>query len=494
MSTVDLDTFVDLDTLKDILEESRYGDFVCANAGPDADPLDLRKRTKEVYRKNALNLYGKDKLDYITRRYGYGKTFSGAIDVMKGLDSKFVQKIAIGTSLLRVQDLLPHLGDQKPEDLTFEQLERYLNKINPIQYKGETIIPYVATIPHNFFWFYDSAEETKELVQLNPSSRKQTTPEGKAEILAKGFATRELEVGDIFYYGKSLYYVHDTIVTGKGFIGYYFRPLTKKQEDTDPIISMGPTKFYFAGLDASSTIIEDLKKEIGKNAYLDARPHIMQWLLDIQSRDEKAVGNNFSLAATLWQYILSDFHEYCKSGKLFCSTGVCMQTAEKFYKRYKKNPTELKLDYYRIDLKEDGGDWCDHLGEAFIGLGVNHENFKPKLQYIDPDPRIKFKGIAAKHVQRFYSVEDYPFTPKKIETDKLQVHFYNKARGNSVYIYERVRQLVGPYLLVPILSTLVYLGRLICPSRSKAKAEALATQFFHPNFNEENYKNCMLMG
>jgi len=218
----------------------------------------------EVYKKNALNLYGQDKLDYLTHRYGYGDTFSLAIDKMKGLDSKFVQKIAIGTSLFRVQDLLPFLGDQKPEDLTFDQLERYFHKLNLIQYKGETIIPYVKTIPHKFSsqLFNAPAEETKELVQLNPISRKQTTSEGKAEILAKGFAPRELEVGDVFYYGKSLYYVHDTIVTGAGFIGYYFRPLTKKQEDTVPIISMGPTKFYFSGLDASSTIIEDLKTEI----------------------------------------------------------------------------------------------------------------------------------------------------------------------------------------------------------------------------------------
>lgn len=490
-------SYVDLDLLEDILDASRYGDLVCANASSDADRPELREKTKEIYKKNALNLYGGDKLDYLTHHYGYGDTFSSALDQMKGLDSNFVQKIAIGTSLFRMQDLIPFLGDQKTEDLTFDQLERYFHKINPIQYRGETIIPYVATTPNNFYsrLLYNSAEERKELVQLNPISRKQTTLEGKAEILAKGFATRELEKGDIFYYGKSLYYVHDLIITGSGFVGYYFRPLTKMQEDTDPIIAMGPTKFHFAGLDATSTIIEDLKKEIGKEAYLIARPHIKQWLLDIHNRGEKAVGNNFSLAATFSQHAVADFHEDWKAIICFCSTGVSMETAEKFYKRYEKNPTPLEIIYYRIndDDEKDGGDWCDHLGEASVGLGVKNDDLKCKVVYIDPEPESEFLGIAAVHTQRFFSDENSPFTLKTVESDDVQIHLYNKARGNSIYIYEKVRQFAGPFFVAPILTILVYIGRLIFPSRAKAKAEALATKFFHPSFNEENYKNCMLV-
>lgn len=485
-----------VDIIGEIQEESHYEtDVICCNVYSDADRPELKEKTKEVYRKSALEFHGEQKLDDIVARYGYKKSFSKTLEDMKGLDPYFVRKIAIGTTRFRIKDLTPHLDGKRPESIPFDRKERLFKQINPNPCFGKRIIPYIPTTPHTLKsqFFYDPALQDKELVQLNAISKKLTSRIEMDEILAKGFVPRDLEKGDIFYYGKNHYQVYDIIVTATGFVGYAFKPLSEDQKELDPIIAIGPTKFYFAGLDASKTIIDDLGSEMGDKGYFEARAHVQQWLLDHNFCKEQVRLVCFSLGSVYAQRILTDFHEKVKEATFFCSPGVSLKRADIFCKRYEKNPTPLKITYYRISSK-DGDDWCDHLGEAFIGLGVKNSDLEVNIGYIEPHPELELPFIAGMHTQRYFSDENARFDLTWVEKEKVQEHLFNESRGKRFYLYEKVRQLAGPYFLVPILSCIISIGRFFCPSRAQAKAKQLATKFFHPEFDIKDYQRPMLTG
>lgn len=485
-----------VDIIGDFQEESYFeSNEICLNAYSDANRPELKEKTKEVYRTKALELYGEEKLDALAYRYGYGRTFSKAILDMKGLDPYFVRKVAIGTSRFCVRDLTSHLGGQRPESISFERKEKLFKQINPNPCLGKKIIPYIPTTPHTLKsqLFYDPAEEDKELVQLNAVSKKLTSRVAMDEIIAKGFVPRDLEKGDIFYYGKNHYQVYDIIVTATGFVGYAFKPLSQDQEQLDPIIAIGPTKFYFSGLDASSTILDDLGHEMGEQGYDVARPHIQRLLADKNFCKDQARLACFSLGSVYAQKIITDFHHKIKEATFFCSPGVSLKTAEIFCRRYEKNPTNLKITYYRIESKE-GGDWCDHLGEAFIGLGVKNPMLDINIGYIEPHPDLELPLIAGMHTQRYFSDENARFNQTWIPKEQIQTHLFNESRGKSFYIYEKVRQIAGPYFLKPFFSTIAYICHIFNPSRAQNKAKNLVTKFFHPTFKQQDYNTPMLTG
>jgi len=444
--------------------------------------LDLQQKTKDVFFKRALDLFEEDKLNRVCQRY-YSKNFVDLYKQEGVLTASFVNKLAIGLSRFNEREFKHLLNDQNIEELSLGKIQKLLRIINPIPFKGRPIEPWIDTFPSKLkaMVFNDYSLQDKELVQLNNVCQKLEDQKAMDEMLAKGYASRDLEIGDILAYGKSYYKVYDVLVTGEGLSAYALLPLIKDQEHTEPIIAFPGTKFYPSGTDAASTVINDLERSMGYSGYNAGRPFLRKWLFDKNFCKDKVRLVGFSLGGIYAQMLVADYPEMIYEAVVFSSPGVSPTTVDRFYKNINKAKGPLSLTYYRVH-----GDSCDYFGELFVGIDVKTENVNIDVGIIYPYEELNLPGTAP-HTHRFFSESHDRCDLEMVAKNKVQRQLMNQMREGTD-LSEKLRKVVGPYLLKPIMLFFKYVSSLIYTPRADEKVKRLNRTFFHESFEVTKVK------
>lgn len=164
---------------------------------------------------------------------------------------------------------------------------------------------------------------------------------------------RELDVGMLIPAPKSkggepqFYRVGGKLITGEGMVSYWLIPATKKT-DLEPVRFYRGTTTHVAEIDASSTIITDLEKNIGERAWNSGQKYapLIKILLP---KTPKIAGH--SLGSILAQYDLIDNPDIRKA-YLYNGPGISESQVEAFNMRMRKANTN-KVELIIRDCHKD---------------------------------------------------------------------------------------------------------------------------------------------
>lgn len=442
----------------------------------DVALVEQQEKTKRIFFEACITVYGEKKLDQVCKRY-YGISFSSLMSQKGPLKASVVQNLELGASYLTISDLKnKFLDNQDLFDLTPEELKSWVDKINPIPYTGIPIRN-IDSNPSEFhaLFFYNRALQDKELLQLFLKMKQLEDTPSKDELLAKGIIYRDLDEGDLIYYGKDLFYVYQTIITGHGFIAYCLKPLCKSS-DEPPIIAFRGTQVFFSGLDAISVLKNNTEPHIGTTAYYSGKDHLEKVLSDPDfcTKDQKVKVIGFSFGALLAERSIADFPEKIKKASLFSALGVDDITANRFLENVNqrfKETDSIEITYYRVDC-----DSFDSFGGYLIGHGAKDNRIDVDLYYISPYLNFPTGGFA--HTYRFFSegIDCYSLT--RVEKEKLDEHLDNSKRGIWVLGAELVRKAIGPYFLSPFFQMVKVVKRSLFGWRAEDKVSKLSKVLF----------------
>ncbi len=423
---------------------------------------DENRRTISCFTKYLIDRLGADRLQRICSRYSLD------LDQMekKGspLLSRDVAKIVIGTQSLNVADindfLLKAQGGDDPRfigkssfaDLdpslfaeVCASLQNSLGNWQVEEIRGEPSkisgrpgkISGRPTEQLSNFYFdpFLADRERLKLVKEHPLDHFETFVHNMVARVIK----REMEVGTLIPAPNNLnnkfpqfYYVSAKVVTGKGIVSYLVHPASK-DTDLKPMRLFRGTSPRNSDLDAISTMITDLEKDLGRSAYESGIPYdtTISEILSSQGLTVPEIEAGHSLGSTIAQYRLANTN-HVKTAYLYCGPGLPEQEVEKFNK--KTSPVHLVI-------RKSKNDPFSKLGGVHIGYQAPENVIVEFLKYHGP----KKKLGQNPHITVWGKEKYYHGVEGGISPYLRDLRLYNKNRRS-----ERIRSLLGPFAAVPL--------------------------------------------
>lgn len=464
------------DCLDAAIEVTEEYSFLC---DPFNDFTDVEGRTWSAYLTAAKDLHGAKKIEELLEKYKID-TSNTALNLKQVID------IEKGASILKVEEIAKKVFSGPVTDLTDQEISdvittNFPNFTFPKVAKEITSTPswLTALVRHNRMLM------DQEIRQLLDRLDVENNQDAADELLVKGLIPRELDLGTVFKFPineitSCYYFVYAEIMTGDGAVVYGFKPLSD-HSDALPIIACRGTLFYPSGLDAISTIINDLETNIGASAYESAKKEIDELISDpnFRKQDQLLLLKGFSLGGALCEEIACDNPHLIGGMSLFSPLGIKYDRVKSFanWVNAQDENYELTISHHRV-----AGDCCDHLGDALLGLGIEHKNVNVSLTYVYPYSCLNIPPFGAAHSMRFLSSVDKEheehYDIRNIIGPRLQTHLDNCKRGTWVWAYKAFRDIGGPYILCPLLKGARYLSRNCFPSRGADRVEKLRKYAF----------------
>jgi len=398
-------------------------------------------RAISCFKKYLVDTLGKERLQRICSRYTMD------LDAMekKGspLLSRDMAKIVVGAKNVSVEDINEHILRNQADP-------RFMGKNSFIQLDAATLSEVQSLLAKRFddLWtvspilspmsgrptewfsriFFDPFLADRERLQLmeeHPTDSYETFVHNMTARVIK----REMNVGTLVPAPthpdgrKQFYYVSAKIVTGKGMVSYILHPATA-DTNLEAIRLFRGTSPRNSDVDAISTMITDLEKDLGRSAYESGAPYepIIQQKLGLPPLE-----GGHSMGSTLVQYRLANM-DHIRKAFLYCGPGLPEKEVDKFNA---KNPAvHLVIRTTSKDLWNTMGD--AHLGyQAPENVHVDFRKYYPPFKPHGDNPHVTVWGKE----KYYYGIEG------GMASEFRDIELHSKLRPK-----ELIRSLLGPLI------------------------------------------------
>lgn len=360
------------------------------------------RRTLALFKNYLIDALGPERLQRICCRYSID------LDEMrqKGspLLSRDVAKIAIGTKCVSVEDIEAFIqrahvanppdprfiGRDHFSDLDSETLASAIRALsNPFSASwGVAAIDKEITgrptewISRFFFDPFLVDRERLQLVEENPTDQFEVFIHNMVARVIK----REMDVGALIPAPNhpdgrvQFYYVSAKLVTGKGMVSYILHPATR-DTSLEPIRLFRGTSGRNSEIDALSTVITDLEKDLGRSAYESGNAY-ERILQERHIQPETEAGH--SMGSTVVQLRLANM-DHIRTAYLYSGPGIPEEEVEKFNQ---KNPA------VRLVIRRTENDGWHKFGEVHLGyrappnVEVDFLKFHAPNDSFGPNPHV----------------------------------------------------------------------------------------------------------
>lgn len=149
------------------------------------------------------------------------------------------------------------------------------------------------------------------------------------------------------------YYVSGKLATGRGMVSYILHPATRDTQ-LEPIRLFRGTSTRNSELDALSTVITDLERDLGRSAYQSGLPYEQR----IQQRlGVIAIEGGHSMGSNLVQHRLAAM-DHIRTAYLYAGPGITMQEVTRFNER---NP------HVHLIIRQANSDRASRVGQTHLG-------------------------------------------------------------------------------------------------------------------------------
>lgn len=403
---------------------------------------DENRRTVLCFKKYLVDALGGDRLQRICNRY--------SLDLEKmeqtgaALLSRDVAKIVVGAQCVTVEDINEHIrkanaandprfiGKNSFLDLdtrTLAEVELALSKPFQDQWQVAEISGRISGRPTEWLsrFYFDpflADRERLKLMEDHPLDRFETFVHNMVARVIK----RDMNVGTLIPAPnhpdgrKQFYYVSARVVSGKGMVSYLLHPAAN-DTNLEPIRLFRGTSPRNSDLDALSTVITDLEKDLGRTAYESGL------IYDQVIRDklvEPKMEGGHSLGSTVVQYRVANL-QHIEKAFLFCGPGLPEREVEKFNRQ--NRPVHLIVRHVINDWVTVGD---AHLGyQAPPNVRVDFLKYHGPKKHNGEDPHVT---VWSKEPY-LYGVEA-GMTPEKRDQE-----LFHKFKTS-----EKVRSFFGPLI------------------------------------------------
>lgn len=417
---------------------------------------DENRRTVSCFKQYLVDTLGLERLQRICTRYTLDLN---EMERRGGpLLSRDVAKIVVGAKSLTVEDINEYILGAQAEP-------RFAGKNSFLELDTQTLAEVHLALNHPFAGRWEIAPITKRITGrptewfsrvvfdrfLADRERLQLMEEHGADSfetfihnMTARIIKREMDVGTLISAPdrpdgkKQFYYVSAKVVTGKGMVSYLFHPASN-DTNLEPMRLFRGTSARNSEIDALSTMITDLERELGRTAYESGKVYdpIIQEKLVVPT-----VEGGHSMGSTLVQYRLANM-DHIRTAYLYCGPGLPEKEVKKFNE---KNPQ------VQLIIRRAVKDRWHALGDAHLGYQA------------PPNVQVDFK--------KYHAIE---------RADEFDLHVSVWSREPSIYVMdagdpaelyhkddarERIRSLFGP-LLAKILHLFKQCARVLLNSRAK---------------------------
>lgn len=429
------------------------------------------RRTVEAFKSYLVERLGEHRLRRLCTRVGVD--LDEKIRCSEALFSADIAKVVVGAQDVTIQDMEGALlGVQRGESWVsflpsslrselvherrflylspdlFSRLRSALSTVFSSQWKVERIqrkITGKATETLANF-FHDPFLARRERLQLGEGlpllGRK-----AFYEILAKRVIKKEMEVGDLVpayrnETGSCFFRVAARLITAEGLISYTLVPATYRMPLSSIRLFRG-SSFHPSHLDALSCLVTDLETDFGRSAYESGR--VFERHLREVAPVSVEIGH--SLGGTIVQYRASEDPSRLQELFLFNSPGVSREAVERFRVH---NPC------ISLIIRESKHDSLQRLGAYLLGyqapMHVRIDYLKCRM--VD---RLRDTGPHS----FFISELSNPVIKSNYTREKLDRKFDHLRKGK----WEKIRRIIGPYLLSPLFAAIKAISRAIFGAR-----------------------------
>lgn len=201
--------------------------------------------------------------------------------------------------------------------------------------------------------------------------------EAALEILTKSWIYRESNVNDLVPMPHpddptviTYYKVAQKIITGEGFTAALLVPISENA-DLKPIFVISGSNFHPGGIDSISTALEDMRRKLGKAAYLSAVKELTEMMKGIE--DGSLIVTGHSLGGNLAQWVAANFTEKLSRLVSYNGTGICDEAHKLFAENSKKRTEPLQISYYQTFL-----DIVHEVGGPLLGFKAHNTKSEKK--------------------------------------------------------------------------------------------------------------------
>lgn len=401
---------------------------------------DENRRTIACFKNYLVDALGPERLQRICTRYSLD--FNKLENEGNPLLSRDVAKIVVGAKSVSVEDINEHIlkrqaagdplfaGKNSFLDLdsrTLAEVQHTLSKPFGDHWQVEGIVGKISGRPTEwlsrvYFDPFLADRERLQLVEDHPTDKFESFIHNMVARVIK----REMNVGTLIPAPnhpdgrKQFYYVSARVVSGKGMVSYLFHPATN-DTNLEPIRLFRGTSARNSELDALSTVITDLEKDLGRTAHESGLIYdetIRQKLV------EPKIEGGHSMGATVAQYRVANL-DHIKEAFLFCGPGLPEKEVEKF--NQKNRPVHLVIRHVKDD-------WHS-VGDAHLGYKAPPNVHVDFLRYHGP----KKNDGQNPHVT-IWSKEPYLYGVEGgLTPEARDEELYHKDRFT-----ERARSFLGP--------------------------------------------------
>ncbi len=414
---------------------------------------ELNKRAWTALVDAAHEQYGAKSIERVWQFYGIDP--ARMIKEGRPLKASNIHMLEVGTMKVHMDDLNKTLSGS----ISNFEPRRLVSAVN-------ALIPFprypLDTQPHKM---HGAPSQTLSLFSYDPYLMDQElllsfrdvgylSEEAYIERLCKVFATRELPEGLLVpaprpdAHGQIDYYVvHRCISKGDGLVAYALKPVSNYSL-LKPTVVFRPSPYHPSGLDFLETWLNNAQEKVGWLGYAPARDALAALMNDSEfcRLDQKIRVCGHSLGGNHAQLFVSDHLERVDEAIFFNDPSVDAATAEKFAEKVNALPHDadrVKVRIYRVQ-----GDIANYANQKHLFAGVIHPKFDIQLALFQP--KASFTSLEC-HSCRIFDSPDVSFTEHVITRgEDLDRELDNTKRGDDVLWYERLRLLIGSFLIYPI--------------------------------------------
>ncbi len=401
-------------------------------------------RTVECFQRFLIDALGPERLQRISSR------FELDWEEMKKypLSSRDVAKIFIGSKCVTVEDInaLGRGDFLEVDSATLAEMIQELSTPFDPMWEVAEITDIITGRPTEWLAsiFYDPLLAGRERLQL-VKDHPQDTFENFIHNMVTRVIKRELDVGTIIPAPNhpegrpQFYYVSAKLVTGKGMVSYILHP-AGNDSNLEPIRLFRGTSPRNSELDALSTVITDLEKDLGLTAYRSG--NIFEPIIQEQL-GAPTIEAGHSMGSTLVQHRLVDL-DHIQTAYLYCGPGITEGEVERFNQ---KNP------HVHLVIRVAENDEFHRLGEVHLGyhapanVQVDFVRYCPIGEH-DHNPHVSIWGRM----------------PLEFEGDEMPVEVRDMELYHKEDTNETIRSLIGP-IIATVLEFLKDLIRFFFSSR-----------------------------
>ena len=419
------------------------------------------RRTIQCFRQILLENLGEERLKRISSRYRYD--WEEMDRCGKPLLSRDVAKFVIGSKCITVEDINEKIqtaqedprftGKQSFLELdsqTIDEVQRDLSSSFDAMWHVAEITVRLTGRPSEWLagLFHDRFLADRERLQVMKSYPTDLFADFMHNMVAR-VIKREMNVGMLIPAynhpeGRAqYYYVSARLITGRGMVSYILHP-AGIDTDLQPIRLFRGTSPRNGEIDALSTVIADLEKDIGYTAYLSG--NIFEPVI-AQTLGQPVVEAGHSLGATIVQHRLVTM-DHIQTAYLYCAPGVREEQMERFNQNNRR--VNLIIRVAENDLFHQLGQV--HLGyKAPVNVHVDYARYRARgARNFDPHVTI-------------WGREPEDFELDDVEPDQRDQLLFNRNRTWEVF-----RVMVGPIIAL-ILGCIRDFIRLFFDSRIQNK-------------------------